>query len=178
MTNAAHPGDAPPRPATGLTRRVVSSLVAVIVLAGAGAVLLVNARTPASPPAATSTATPAAVDPIPRDGVVAFYFHTTYRCTSCRKIEAYSKVAMETGFDAELASGRLQFRLVNIEDEGNDHFVEDYGLYTKSLILSERSAGREVRWKNLSRVWELLNDEPAFVDYVQKETRAFLAGAP
>jgi hypothetical protein len=157
---------------------VVWSLAAVIVLAGAGAALFFNERTPASPPALTGAPAQPAVDTLPRDGVIAYYFHTNYRCTSCRKIEAYSKVAIESGFDAELAGGRLQFRLVNVEDPGNDHFVQDYKLYTKALVLSERVNGREVRWTNLSRVWELLNDEPAFVDYVQKETRAFLAEAP
>jgi hypothetical protein len=68
--------------------------------------------------------------------------------------------------------------VVNIEDKGNEHFIDDYGLYTKSLVLSEVRAGREVRWKNLKRVWELLGDEPAFVAYVQKETHAFLDETP
>ena len=116
--------------------------------------------------------------PVPDNGVVAYYFHTSYRCSSCRKIEAYSKLAIETAFAGDLAAGRLQFRPINIEENGNGHFVEDYKLYTKSLVLSDRRSGREVRWKNLNRVWELLGNEPAFVDYVQRETHAYLDSLP
>ena len=154
-------------------------LVAAVALAGVGAALIMNARArqaPVEPAARVSGAT--ADTTVAKDGMIAYYFHTTYRCTSCQKIEAYSKLAIETAFASDLASGRLQWQMVNVEDEGNEHFVKDYQLYTKSLILSERRAGREVRWKNLPRVWELLNNEPAFVDYVQTETRAFLADAP
>jgi hypothetical protein len=110
--------------------------------------------------------------------VIAYYFHTTYRCSSCRKIEAYARTAIETGFAAEIAGGRLEWRVVNVETKGNEHFVKDYQLYTKSVVLSDQRSGREVRWKNLARVWELLGNEGAFVAYVQAETRAYLDETP
>ena len=31
-----------------------------------------------------------------RHRVIVYYFHTTYRCASCRAIEAYSREAIET----------------------------------------------------------------------------------
>ncbi len=37
--------------------------------------------------------------------VIAYYFHTTYRCASCRAIEAYSREAIESAFAAP-AQGR------------------------------------------------------------------------
>jgi hypothetical protein len=36
--------------------------------------------------------------------------------------------------------------------------------------------GGQVRWKNLARIWELLNDQPVFVRYVQDEVRQYLEG--
>jgi hypothetical protein len=33
--------------------------------------------------------------------------------------------------------------------------------------------GKPTRWKNLERIWELLDDEPAFLRYVETEIRAF-----
>jgi hypothetical protein len=110
--------------------------------------------------------------------VIAYYFHTTYRCSSCRRLEAWTRQAIDTGFSAELADGRLIWRVVNVEKRGNEHFVKDYQLFTKSVVLSEQQSGREVRWKNLARVWELLADEADFVDYVQTETHSFLDGTP
>jgi hypothetical protein len=178
MTSSSDPEGQATRASTTPFKRLLFASLAVLVLAGAG--VAIKLRPSAPPPAVPAAAvTHSMADSMQtQDGVIAYYFHTTYRCVSCRKIEAYSKLAIETAFAADLASGRLQWRMINIEDTGNEHFVKDYQLFTKSLVLSERRAGREVRWKNLPKVWELLNSEPAFVDYVQTETRAFLADAP
>ncbi len=108
--------------------------------------------------------------------VVAYYFHTTQRCASCRAIEAYSREAIEGGFADAIRDGRLVWRVVNIETKGNEHFVKDYGLYTKSLVLVDEVRGVSSEWKNLDKVWQLLNDKPKFLRYVEDETRAFLAG--
>jgi len=48
---------------------------------------------------------------------------------------------------------------VNINGEGNFHYVKDYKLYTKSGIISEEVNGKEVRWGNLEKIWEYLRDE-------------------
>ena len=45
--------------------------------------------------------------------VVANYFHSTVRCITCRKIEGYSREVVEQKFGADIANGRLQFKLVN-----------------------------------------------------------------
>jgi len=107
--------------------------------------------------------------------VIAYYFHTTYRCASCRTIEANSREAIETAFADEIKDGRLVWKVVNVEVKGNEHFVKDYGLYTKSLVLVNEVRGKRAQWKNLEKVWQLLQDRDAFLRYVQDETRAYLA---
>jgi hypothetical protein len=106
--------------------------------------------------------------------VIAYYFHTNQRCSNCRKIEAYSHEAIEKAFAKELKDGRLVWRLVNIQEKDNEHFVKDYELYTKSLVLVDEAKGRQVRWKNLTRVWEFLGDRGGFLKYVQDEVRGYL----
>jgi len=106
--------------------------------------------------------------------VVAYYLHTTYRCASCRKIEAYTKEAIETGFADELKDGRLAFRVVNIEEKGNEHFVKDFQIFTKSVVLVDERSGKQIAWKNLPKVWELLGDKEGFLRYIREETRAYL----
>jgi hypothetical protein len=107
--------------------------------------------------------------------VVAYFFHTTYRCASCRAIEANSREAIENTFAEELKDGRLVWKRVNVEVKGNEHFVKDYKLYTKSLILVNEIRGKPTEWKNLEKVWQMLQDKPKFLRYVQDETRAYLA---
>jgi hypothetical protein len=109
--------------------------------------------------------------------VIAYYFHTTFRCSSCRKIEAYSHEAIESGFSKELKDGTLEWRVINVEESGNRHFVDDYRLFTKSLILVRLNNGKQKEWKNLMKVWELLRNKEAFVRYVQDELRSYLVAS-
>lgn len=113
---------------------------------------------------------PAAASP----KVVAYYFHTTYRCSSCRKIEAYSHEAIESGFAKELKDGRLAWCVVNVDDRANRHFIQDYQLFSKSLVLVKLEDGKKAEWKNLIKVWQLLGNREDFLRYVQAELRSYL----
>ncbi len=134
-------------------------LMAVVMPVGASTTEAVVQKTAASAPA---------------DGNVAYYFHGEFRCSTCRKLEALSKEAIEKAFGDELKSGRLRFEVVNMETPGTKHFVKDFQLVTKSLVLVEYKDGKVLRWKNLPDIWKLVRDDAAFIDYVRKETTAFL----
>jgi len=108
--------------------------------------------------------------------VVAYYFHGVSRCQTCLRIEQYSREALETGFPEELQSGALEWHAVNVEEPPNQHFITDYELTTRSLVLVDVEGGAQTRWKNLSRVWELVSDQEAFASYVVEETQAYLEG--
>jgi len=107
-------------------------------------------------------------------GVVAYYFHGNLRCRTCRTIEAYSEEAIRTEFADDLASGRLAWRVVNVEEPENKHFAKDFELVTKSLVLAEYEDGEVTRWENLNRVWQLVRDKERFLEYVRRSTREFL----
>lgn len=106
--------------------------------------------------------------------VIAYYFHSTRRCATCKKLEAYSKEAIEDGFEKDLESGNLEFRAVNVDEKENNHFVDEYQLYTKSLILSRVKDGKEIAWQNLDKIWDLVGNEKNYKEYVTKEVADFL----
>ncbi len=106
--------------------------------------------------------------------VVAYYFHTTYRCAACKKIEAYTRESIEAGFADELANGTLEFHSVNIQEPENKHFVKDYQLYTKSVVICDMEDGHQVEWKNLAKVWQLTINKNEFTNYVQNEINVYL----
>jgi len=108
------------------------------------------------------------------DKVIAYYFHGNRRCGSCRKIEAYSREAIDSGFAEELKAGKLEWLVINIDKPENKHFVKDYQLYTRSLVISYTENGKQTRWKNLEKVWQLLRNKAAFMKYVQEEVHAYL----
>ena len=106
--------------------------------------------------------------------LVVYYFHGNARCASCYKLEQYAKEALEQNFADELKSGKIVFKIVNIDKSGNDHFVADYQLYTKSVVLSLVKDGKQVRYKNLEKVWDLLRDQNQYHAYVRDEIEPFL----
>jgi hypothetical protein len=110
--------------------------------------------------------------------VIAYYFHGDFRCATCIKLEALSDEAIKTGFPQELKDGVIEWRVVNVEEKGNEHFIEDYKLYTKSLVLVEMNGDKQGKWKNLEKIWELVKDKNAFIKYVQDEVKMYLSGAP
>jgi len=117
-------------------------------------------------------AEPATEAPAPQ--LVAYYFHGNFRCPTCRKIEAYSAEAISGGFADEVASGKLEWRVVNTEEAGNEHFVQDFQLTTKSLVLVEYREGEVARFENLTQIWQLVGDKDRFVTYVRDATRKFI----
>jgi hypothetical protein len=110
----------------------------------------------------------------PLTTVKAFYFHTSRRCKTCLSIEANAKEALNTGFAAEIAEGLLSWEEVNFEEKEKAHYVKDFDLMFSSVIVVKYQDGKQVEWKNLQKVWELVRDKPAFTDYVQSEVKAWL----
>jgi hypothetical protein len=103
-----------------------------------------------------------------KNKVVAYYFHGNVRCPSCLKIEKYSYEAVQK-YTTELKDGSLEWYVINVEEAPNKHFVKDYNLYTKSLVISLVKNGEQKAWKNLERVWDNLHDQESFHAYVQNE---------
>ncbi len=106
--------------------------------------------------------------------IIAYYFHGTYRCPSCKIIEEWSHDAIKNSFQEELKNGRLVWKALNIEEVQHRHFVKDYSLYTKSLIISEMNGEKEIRWKNLDKVWQLFRNQEKFFGYVAGEVKKYL----
>jgi len=111
---------------------------------------------------------------VPKNYVIAYYFHGTFRCPTCHKLEQYSKEAIEANFKNELTSGKIVFKTVNVDEKANEHFVNDYQLYTKSLVISFVKDGKEAKFKNLAKIWEYVGNKQRFYDYVKEEIAAFL----
>ena len=92
-------------------------------------------------------------------------------CTSSR----CSKEAITGGFASELENGELEWLVVNTDEKANAHFVTDFELVTKSVVLVEYRDGEVVRFKNLKLVWQLVGDQDGFIRYVRDETADFIA---
>jgi hypothetical protein len=106
--------------------------------------------------------------------IIVYYFRKTSRCATCKKIEKYTLEAVKGTFKKELASGTIQAKVINMEEDENLHFIGDYKLITKSVIVSDMAGPNEKRWKNLEKIWEYVINEKKFKKYIIEEVKAYL----
>ncbi|MGD8786887.1 MAG: nitrophenyl compound nitroreductase subunit ArsF family protein, partial [Phycisphaerales bacterium] len=92
------------------------------------------------------------------EGVIVYYFYGNVRCVTCRKFESYTQELLQNTFAEEMEKGNLIWKMVNTDEPGNKHFMSDYELYTKSIVLVKISGGKQVKWKNLDKIWERVGD--------------------
>lgn len=110
----------------------------------------------------------------PSDYLVATYFHNTFRCPTCYKIEKLSAQAIRSNFADELKNKTLVWRVINVDKPENQHYNKDYQLYTKSLIISEVKNGKQIRWKNLEKIWTYVGNDQDFEKYVTSEIKDWM----
>ncbi|HDP95991.1 MAG TPA: hypothetical protein ENN40_11630 [Candidatus Aminicenantes bacterium] len=67
---------------------------------------------------------------------VVYYFHGNSRCRTCLTIEKYTRQAVNNGFADELEKGEMELRAVNVDLKENRHFIQDYQLFSRSVVLS------------------------------------------
>jgi hypothetical protein len=136
------------------------------------AFLIMKERRPGTP----ETVAPAEGAPAASASTVVYYFHGTRRCPTCRKFEEYTNEAIMAAFAEDIKAGTFAWRAINTDEPENEHYVKDYVLSTKSVVLSAVNGGKETRWKNLPRIWELVGDKAAYIAYIQDEIRTFQEG--
>lgn len=110
--------------------------------------------------------------------IVVLYFHGVEDCPACFRIEELTRQALETEFQDKLQGGRLEFQRINAELPENRQLVERYQLTARAVIVSEMAQGQAIRWKPLEKVWEFLDNEPAFTQYVHTEITNYFQENP
>jgi len=104
------------------------------------------------------------------------YFHNTYRCVTCVKIESDAKAIVEDVFADELAAGTLRWSAVNMEQERA--YISLYNLAMPSLVLIRKVGDEVVGWTTLSETWSLIKSTTRFSAYIIDGMEAFLGGCP
>ena len=77
-------------------------------------------------------------------------------------------------FNDEINSGQIKLQMTNVDKPGNKHFVKDYQLFTRSVVVSDVINGKQKQWKNLKKIWELVHKDQVFKEYIRNEIKAYL----
>lgn len=107
-----------------------------------------------------------------------YYFYNEVYCSTCEKLETYALETVQTHFADALASGTLQWQALDMTVPENEHYVTDFKLYSKSVVLVEFKAGEMDRWENLTEIWDLAHDKAAYMAYVETHLNNFMARTP
>jgi hypothetical protein len=103
--------------------------------------------------------------------LIVYYFSEGKECYTCEQIPTFTREALDKHFAAQLTNGSIVWRTVDVDEPRNEHFISEFNIYTKSIVFVRLQNGQQVRWKNLDRVWDLVYDRAAFVEYVNLEVR-------
>lgn len=98
---------------------------------------------------------------------IVYYFHRTVRCPSCILIETLTSIAIQSGFDRDVQDTRIDYQVVNLDEPQNAHYVREYGLTAQAVVICSVLDGRKTGCRTMDQVWELLHDEPKFIEYIQ-----------
>ncbi len=92
----------------------------------------------------------------------AVYFHAPHRCPTCRKIESFSHEALTP----EIESGKLAWQIADYTTDDNASLVDQFKVFTSTVVLVEVQDGKIVRWKNLEEVWNHTSDQADFTAFI------------
>jgi hypothetical protein len=107
--------------------------------------------------------------------VVAYLFHSTHRCTSCNLIEDFTTKTLNEYFSSELQKKKLEFISIDVDQPQNRHYIKDYQLFTISLVIALYDGDKQEKWQNLDKVWDYLNDQEKFSQYIMTSIKSYLS---
>lgn len=111
--------------------------------------------------------------PSPTSTLIVYYFHTDTRCRTCHMLEEYAQEAIKTYFATEMETKQMIWQVINVDRDENKHFINDFQLYTKAIILEKKQNGKTT-WKNLDKIWDYVSDKDKYSHYIKDEIHAFL----
>ena len=148
------------------------SLIATLVLLGCILCSCGSSASQETNPELNPTPTNTAVAPTlqPSPGVTNYvelvYFHRTKQCYSCRYAGDTTKYTVETYFADELASGKLVFKKVDVQDKANASIAERYGAYGSSLFINEIIDGID-HIEPVTDIWYVVGKDEKFIQVVK-----------
>lgn len=109
-----------------------------------------------------------------KDKVIVYYMHATFRCFTCNNIESMGKDVVENDFAESLEDGRLEWKVVNFQE--NMALGRRYNVGTSTLVVVKVEDGKEVDFKRLDEVWTKVNNPQDFKQYVSEMIQKYLDG--
>jgi len=116
-------------------------------------------------PGTADNVTPVAAQPqsIPPNRVDVIYFHVNQRCVTCLCFEQQVNHVIETYFGGAITSGKLTYRVLNLQKAENTAIARKYGAVGSQLFINTVVNGKD----NIEDIqdiwnWNCRNNKPGF----------------
>ena len=109
-----------------------------------------------------------------REGLVVYYFHSNTRCPTCQAIESQSHETVQADFASQLESGEMAWEVLNYEEPAASELATKFEIQMPVVVLARMKEGQIEDWNRLDPVWGIVDDKPAFAEYIRTEIREML----
>ncbi len=107
--------------------------------------------------------------------VIVYYFHRKFRCQSCEVLESTLQNTLQITYSDHFGAGKLAMCIINVDDPENRHFLEQFEIFSNSIVIVEKKGGVISRYKNLESIWDISQDRDAITRLLQTEVAGFLS---
>lgn len=149
-------------------KTVLTVFLLILVVFSIIAMVVREMKAPATPAGDIGTALQT-VTPTAADALVVYYFHGTQRCLTCNRIEELTRQAIQNNFVGQLADGKITFRSVNVDEPENEHFIKDFQLATRSVVMRKGD-----KFEKFDQVWNLVREPEKFSQYIRNGVETML----
>lgn len=107
------------------------------------------------------------------DRIEVFYFHSTNRCISCKKLERYTRSTVEEYYQPQMRDGLVIFNSFNVDESENKEIARKFRATGSSLFINVVKDGKD----NISqdtKVWRLLGNAAGFKSYLKNKIDTLL----
>ena len=105
---------------------------------------------------------------------IVYYFHSNIRCETCNTLEDFTKDAVMKYFSKEIEETSIELKIVNIDEKDNEQYIKKYDLYMQTVILLKIVNGKEIKFKTLDKIWDLVEDKEKYFLYIDQEIKEFM----
>ncbi len=130
-------------------KKIITVLLLIFVFGTVLYVIDKETKTPASTPVSSPEQ-----ETVSSNLLKVYYFHGTKRCMTCNTIEQLVREIVEK-------HEKVKFISVNVDESKNEHFVQDYQLVTRCVVME-----RNGKFEKFDRVWELARTPEDFKKYL------------
>ncbi len=115
-----------------------------------------------------NSSTASAAKPVGSQATVVrvYYMHTTFRCSTCNKIERMTKDLLKTHYADAMANGRIEFESVDFQN--NAKLTEQFDIISSCVVVTLVVDGKIIKHQRLDEVWTLLATPDKFNAYISK----------